>query len=144
MPFCMDDAVKEIPHMIVVRIRRQFFRIGEVAEQLVHRHVLVDERADDPIEEAGRADLVAMDRTDRRDELGRADVVGVLRVERAVVLMQNQERQELGQVIDMDHAASILVAREERHFTREPGEFDVVPFRAIAVNHWRSDVRDKE
>lgn len=94
MPFCLDDTVKEVPYMIVMRIRRQLLRIGEVAEQLVHRHVLVDECADDPVEEPRRPDLVAVDRTDRLDELGRADVVGVLRMERAVVFVQDEERQE--------------------------------------------------
>lgn len=44
----------------------------------------------------------------------------------------------------MNHAATVRIVREKRHFPREPGEFDVVPFRAFAVNHRRTDVRDEE
>lgn len=44
----------------------------------------------------------------------------------------------------MDHAAAVRIVREERHFSREPGELDVVPFRAVPVNHRRTDVRDAE
>lgn len=70
-----------------MRIHRQLLRIGEVAEQLVHRHVLVDERADDPVEEPRRPDVVAVDGADRLDKLRCTDVVGVLRMERAVIFV---------------------------------------------------------
>lgn len=44
----------------------------------------------------------------------------------------------------MDHAAAVRIVRENRHFPREPGEFDVVPSRAFTVNHRWSDVCDAE